>query len=524
MDILDIYRNGQIIASIKPDDSSIQYKKVMGDNELRLTFSLNYQANLKYGDYIDAFGERYKINKMPAITKVSRFRYDYNLTMQGTYYDLSKVQYFFLGDDNTLKEPDFTLMGNGDTFIDLIISNLSRAGQTWTKGQVIPTVYKNITFSGATCLDALTSLASTFDTEFWIEGNTLHLTKMQNNTGQVFRQGKNKGLYEINLQLADDSALITRLYAFGADKNLPAGYRNYSSRLLIPAPDVYIEKNVDKYGVIESTQIFDDIYPHRTGKVTAVDAGNIFHFKDGDIDFDVNAQLLDGTSAKVTFNTGQLSGYTFDVSDFNNATKEFTILLNKNETAYENGIPNTDLKVAIGDEYVITDIEMPQSYIDAAEAELKSQAETILATYSDPVYTLTLTLDPVYIRSKRITPKIGQVVWVTDDDLQIDKAIRIITTSRNIVNEDNYDIELSDVVTVGVITGIKSSISDTATVLSGVAQQVNTDVLINKGIAVGDLTVKQGTVVLIDAATPPAGANLKQLVIDINTGKIYRQT
>lgn len=523
MDVLTIYRAGVVVDTIKPDDSSVQYKKVMGENELRLQFSLSYQANFAIGDYTDVFGERYKINQLPIVEKISTFRYEYTMTMQGLFYDLTKVQYFFLGDDNTYKEPDFSLMGNGDTFIDLLITNLARTGQTWIKGQVIPTVYKNITFSATTCYDALAAVAQAFDTEYWFDGNKIHLTKIQKNTGQVFQHGRNKGLYSIIRQLADDASLITRLYVYGSDKNLPADYRNFSKRLLIPAPDTYLEANTAAYGIIESTTILEDIYPHRTGTVSAVDAGNIFHFKDASIDFNVNNQLLPGASAKVTFNTGQLAGYTFEISRFDNATKEFTILLNKNETAYEDGIPNSFIRPGIGDEYVITDIQMPQIYIDAAEAELKAKAEQLLTTYSEPVYNYKITFDPVYLRNKKILPVIGNVIWLKDTDLKVNQAIRIIATTRSLVNENEIEADISDIVSTGVITKLSSSISATSSVLNGVKEQVATDTLISKGTAIGDLKIKQGTLVASDITTPPAGANLRQVYVDINTGKFYYQ-
>jgi hypothetical protein len=524
MDIVEIKRGDQLIEAVKPDDNSIQYKKIMGDNELRLQFSLNYYANFLIGDYADVFGERYKLNVLPVVEKVSTFRYQYTMTMQARYSDLQKVQYFFLGEDNTLKQPDFSLMGNPDTFLDLMLANLARAGQVdWVKGQTVPADYKNISFSGVSCYEALGQMATAFNTEYWIEGNTIHLTKRQYNTGQIFQHGKGKGLYDIVRQLADGVKLLTRIYPFGSDKNLPSDYRNGSNRLLLPSPDVYIEKNADKYGVIEATQIFDDIYPHRTGTVTAVNAADPFRFKDTAIDFDVNAQLLQGTPAKVTFNTGQLSGYTFDIASFDNATKEFKILLNKNETAYTDGIPNATVRPSIGDQYVLVDIRMPNSYITAAEQELKAQALAVLDTYSEPVYNYKVTFDPVYLRSMRIVPAIGQVVTLIDTELQVNKPIRIVTASRNIVNEYSVEVDLSDVVTTSIITNLTNAVNTTSSGLTDLSQSVNSNSLIRDATAIGDLKVRQGTIVAPDMTTAPPGAVLRQLYIDLSTGKIYHQ-
>lgn len=519
---LKILRGGNEIVTIKPNDDSVQYKKVMGENELRLRFKLSYYANLNIGDYADVFGERYKINQLPVVDKKTKFEYDYSLNMQASYFDLTKVQYFFLGDDNTLKEPDFSLVGNADTFVNLIISNLARVyGSTWVKGQVIPTDYKNLTFSANTCYEVLTQLAETFNTEFWIEGNKIHLTKRQYQTGWVFKHGKQKGLYEVIRQPADSTSIITRVYAFGSDKNLPPDYRNYSKRLLIPAPGIYLEKNTALYGINEITQIFDDIYPHRTGTVTSVDAGNPFHFNDTSMDFDINAQLLPGTSAKVTFNTGQLSGYTFEISDYNNTTKQFTILKNKNENAID--VPSTSLHPSIGDSYVLVDIQMPQTYIDKAEAALKQKAIDFLNTYCEPVYAYQIVFDPVNIKDARRVPGIGQVVRLVDNELQVDKPIRIVTATRNVINEYDIQVELSDILTKGIITQISSAINSTSTNLNNLSENVNTSTLFNNNKCIGDFKIEQGTIVAKDMTAPPAGATLLQLYIDSATGKIYAQ-
>lgn len=521
MHTIDIKRGNNVIVTIKPDDDSIQYKKVMAENEVRLNFVLSYYANFSIGDYAVIFGETYKVNVLPVVDKQARFRYVYTMSMQAVYYDLNKVQYFFLGADNTLKEPDFSLMGNADTFIDLMLSNLSRISNLWKKGEVLPTVYKNLTFSANSCYQALGQLAQEFDTEFWVEGYTIHLVKRQYQTGWTFKHGKQKGLYEIIRQLADQSNIVTRVYAFGSDKNLPEDYRDFSKRLLLPDPQVYLQKNVDKYGIIEVTQIFEDIFPHRTGTVTSVDAGNPFHFNDISMDFDINAQLLPGTSAKVTFNTGQLAGYTFEISKYDNSIKQFTLLKNKNENAID--VPSISLRPAIGDKYVLVDIKMPDTYITAAENELEEAAQKFLDMYSEPVYTYQLKFDPVNLKDARRVPVIGQVVQLVDYELPVNKQIRIVTATRNIVNEYDIEIEVSDVLTTGIISQIQNSVSSTSSSLNDLASNVNTSTLFNNNKCIGDFKIEQGTLIGKDITSPPSGATLLQLYIDTATGKVYAQ-
>ncbi len=505
MQKIEIYRNNSLVVAIKPDDNSSQTKKVMGANELSIAFKLSFYVNFRINDHCDAFGERYKINKLPAVIKRSIYLYEYTLTMEAEGFDLGKVQYLFLGPFNTLKEGDFSLMGNAETFIDLIIENAERGVGGWIKGQIIPTAYKNLTFKSINCYNALAQIATAFSTEFSIEGKTIHLTQRSRDTGVTMRHGRYKGLYDITRQNVDSSNIITRIYAFGSERNIPPDYKDgLSKRLKMPTkvipsyydsfgvlhppsldPGDYIELHTGDYGVIESTQIFDDIYPHRTGKVTSVNVSNPLKFYDTTIDFNVNTQMIPGISAKVVFNTGQLAGYTFDIQEggFNNTTKEFTILKNQSEQSID--VPSVDLKPAIGDLYVMVDIYMPGSYIQAAERALKNKAIELLAVASEPQLQYSVNPDPTFLRRKNLTLNIGDLIWISDPELEIQRQIRITSVIRNIVNEWTYTIELSDVISIGPITLLQNATNNQGSQLGVINQQINT--LAEKNL--GDLPI-----------------------------------
>ena len=466
-----ILRNGAEIVSVKPDSSSNQQKAVMGDNIINLQFNLNRLVQFKIGDHCTVYGENYYLNALPNIKKESTVLYEYTLAMQSEYYDLSKAQFLFYDGNNQLKEGVFSLMGNPDTFVDLLIKNANRIGAGWTKGTVINGPYVNMSFNSESCLAVLSRVSEQFGTEYFIKGKKITLDKRLVDRGITLRQGKDKGLYDIERQNFSDSNVITRLYAFGSSQNLPPDYRNYAQRLRMTGGIFFLEKNTDKYGIVESTQVFEEIYPHRTGKVTAVNAGNVFTFKDSSLDFNVNNQLLPGVSAKVVFNTGQLSGYTFDIQSFNNITKEFTVLKNKDEKAID--VPSTIFRAAIGDEYVLVDIQMPQTYIDAAEAALKTAAQDLLNTYSEPLVQLVVTCDPAYFRRKSITVDIGDLVWITDANLEINKRIRITSFTRNFDDEYTYQLTLSDAVSSGPIQDLSNGVSNNARDISDINSRLN---------------------------------------------------
>jgi hypothetical protein len=520
MDTLDIYRAGTLFVTIKPDDSSVQTKKVMADNNLQITFKDSRNIQFMINDYCTVYGEKYIINVRPVVKKDSPYYWEYTLKLDADSLELSKAQFLFLGADNTLKESDFSLMGTGDTFIDLVIQNANRVGAGWIKGVVIPTDYHNMTFSRINCYQALGKIAEEFGTEFWIDGRTVHLTGRGTDTGYTFQQGRKKGLYDITRVPIDSTSIITRLYAFGSNKNLPADYRGFTPRLLMTGGIYSLEKNVAKYGVIEATQIFEDIFPTRTGKVTAVDAFNVFHFIDNTMDFNLNDYLLPGLTAKVTFNTGQLSGYTFELSAYDNGTKQFTLLQNKDETAIT--VPSADFKPAIGDTYVLVDITLPQSYIDDAEARLKAKAQATLDLNSEPQETYKISFDPTYLRNRALVPVIGDLIWILDEDFDLDRKIRVTATTRGLVNEYDLQVDVSDVVQAGTIQRLVQGVSDNTAGLTAVNNTLQNTAILNRRI-IGDLTVDQGTVILKTLASTASMTGFAELVVELSTGRVFKK-
>jgi hypothetical protein len=290
-------------------------------------------------------------------------------------------------------------------------------------------------------------------------------------------------------------------------------------KLPLSVGEIYIEKNVAQYGIVEENKIFDDVFPRRTGKVTAVNAANPFTFKDLTLDFNVNECLLPGVSAKVVFNTGQLAGYTFDIQKFDNGLREFTILKNKNEKSID--VPSTEFRPAIGDLYVLVDIQMPESYITAAEQELLTKAEAWLDTNSEPRVQYAITVDPVYIRKRGIQPDIGNMVYILDDELQINRQIRISSFTRSFEDMYDYQLVVSDEVTTGPIADLYSGMNTNGRDISDINNGLNNRASENN--LVGDVTIDQGTLVILDISTAPAGVTLTPVSIG-SDGKLYKSS
>src|SRR5690606_30171445 len=154
--------------------------------------------------------------------------------------------------------------------------------------------------------------------------------------------------------------------------------------------------------------------------------------------------LIPGVSAKVTFNTGQLAGYTFEIAagGYDSSTKRIKLLPNEDEEAIE--VPSEFLRPAVGDKYVITDIIMPESYVIAAENKLKTEAIKWLNENSRPRLQYHVTADPVYFKQNDIEITLGGRVRVIDEDFDLNQFLRITAITRDLQNPYDVQFELAE--------------------------------------------------------------------------------
>ncbi len=451
-----IKRGIEDVITVRPEGKLS--RKLMAEEIVEMTFTLPHFVVFQIGDSVEIFGNTYYLAAEPAVQKVSEREFVHQLQFTGIKYRLAEVQLLFLDSENELTVPEFSIMGTASTILDLIVQNANRLQSGWTKGVVEETETKQISFSGHNCLTAIAKVAEEFKLEFWIDGDkSIHFTERKEVSGYTFEYGKGKGLRGENRTPVTDSAIVTRLYATGSDKNLPKNYRNGQNRLRMDVP--YLEKNTDRYGTIEHTEKFEDIYPKRIGTVTAVDAANPLIFTDSTLDFDLNEADSDGTkvlipnvAAKVVFQTGQLAGYRLEIREkgYNTATKTFVLNKNQDEKALE--VPNDLMRPAVGDTYILEDIFMPDAYVTAAEAELKAKAQEYLDANCLQRFRYAVVADSLYFRAMNVQLALGDTVNLVDDDFTVDEDIRVITLVQDL--QDPYDVrfELADTATLTSIT------------------------------------------------------------------------
>lgn len=468
-----------------------QKKKLLGENIVELTVRSGRKLDFYIGDKITVFAEDYFLNLLPEAKKTSTREFEYQLTFESVQYDLAKV--VFLDEDGSglSTSSEFTLRANIEEIGRIIINNLNRVygSGKWilleTPDQT--TEVRDFSFSDDNCLAVLQKACQEYGTEFKIEtvqveGGYVYQLSIKP-IGRVididFEYGHNKGLYGIKRKTIDSANIVTRLYAFGGNQNLPANYRNHSSRLRLPDTlgnnKSYIEDDdaIAAFGLVEGSKLFEDIWPKYEGTVTAIDAQDPRIFLDSAFPFDLNETdssgntkyLIDGTSAKITFNTGALAGYTFEVGSYDHTTKTFKILKYEDERGFV--YPSVDtatFRIGVGDSYALSDIYPPQAYIDAAEDQLLAAAQEYLNENKAPRVQYEIDLAEEYIAKIVGDPRIiinlfntGDYIGIKDDEIGIDRtgeaSIRITEFTRDLCSPTHYSYTLavSDTVEVSII-------------------------------------------------------------------------
>lgn len=453
--MITIYQYNSVVerAVVDPDDKSSHDEGIMRGDTINLTFTSQTYFEFGVGDYAIIDGKTYVINRLPTYDKVGNRSFTYTVVLEGSYHQLSRVQFLNLNSFNHFTEGKFTQRGKPVDFVTLVVANMNRVfpHDNWQIGFVIDGDYKDIDFDSQNCLQVLSTLANDYDTEFLINGNVISLIRTQASSGMTLEYGKGQALYSLSRTNQDNNTnIITRLFAYGSDKNIGDNYRNGAPRLRM-AEGLYIERNVDGFGVYEATVVFDgtnglkEIFPHRIGVVSAV--AGINTFSDNTVDFDLNSPdiLIPGISAKITFNTGLLSGYTFEISSFNFATKTFVI--NPNTDSQTITLPTADFKPAVGDEYVLTDIIMPLAFVDDAEVELKAAAEQYIADKAASKVVYNVGCNPLWFKANAVELSLGKTYHLISANPNIDVQIRLMSYSRSLRNKNIYNnLTLADTV------------------------------------------------------------------------------
>ena len=234
----------------------------MGECFLTINFKHEVPINFQIGDYIVYRGERFDLNYEPGKDKQSRpdtygegFVYD-SVKFNALQDELARAEFLdVVLNDNELHYtslPKFPFFVQTlDDLLDRIQANLDEqigAGlwkiysrnkdrsvqrgaleSEWlsiygekTEDNVIESM--SITVDSQTCWQALALVNEKWDVNFIVRGRNIYVGTTGIEAGHIFSYGIGNGLYEIVQNADSDQSVITRLRAYGSEKNLPSHY------------------------------------------------------------------------------------------------------------------------------------------------------------------------------------------------------------------------------------------------------------------------------------------------------------
>ena len=367
-------------------EASVHYE-LMQSHYCKLSFNLSRPTYFLRGDFIETPYGRFELIDLTKAKDNDTIGYSYEIQFDA-YYRKLKNKILKYRPNTGSQEATFSLTSKISTHIEVIMKNLAYyakldksylydpnfegEGTDYTyviDASVDANAAKLITYSNTSILDAIANIAQTFGCEWWFEGNILHFGTCEN-TNAITDFRLNDNIVSMSSSQSQ-STYANRVYAFGAARNLPSGYKNDSDaditkdgvvekRLMLPTSAECSEQNKqmlaengfelnngyiqvgglheDQY--VEGVTTNDDIYPRnliKTSKVTSYEKDvedestpeegdyikrtfyrvnslaivNEDGEKTGDMAFR-KAYILSGKNLHIVFQSGSLNGMDFE--------------------------------------------------------------------------------------------------------------------------------------------------------------------------------------------------------------------
>lgn len=478
---LKIYsKEGNLKLTASPDSNSAATCGIQEESVLSLSFTAFECVTLEVYDYADFLGRRYWVLERYQPKMNCDNEWSYSVQLSGVEGLATQVLMVNPDDDDN---PILTLTAPAREHAALIVANMNRKMGTteWKVGEVVVSEYIDIEYTGKYASDALSELSSAAGTEWWFDGMTLNISRCE--FGEPVPLSYGNGLIGgIERSMADGVQFFTRLFPVGSSRNIdPDRYGH--ARLQLPDGAKYVEQDTH-LGIIEyfEQEAFDAIYPRRIGTVGAVrseertsDDGSpftVWYFTDPDIPFDPNQYEIGGLVKRVTFQTGELRGREFEVN-YDSEKKEFEIIT---QWPYDNDmqLPSEPLVPAPGNEYVLWNISMPDSYYPAAEQEFKTAVDTFMADSRKDISVFQASTDFTVVDKRNLDLKPGQRIRLGSDKFFPDtgyRDIRIVAISRSVVQPGSMTLKMSDVLSTGRISRIENQISEVTQITRQVSSE-----------------------------------------------------
>ena len=415
--IYDKANNLRLTAS--PNSSSAVTEEIGGECSVSASFTYIAYVPLDVDDYIEIEGIHYKVKSRYRPKQKNTQTYEYSVKFYAPIHDAEDTLMLFQEGGTT---SEFSYDGGPREHLQLWIDNMNRraGGNLWSIGTVIAADNKTIEYRNVKCWDAAfgsNGIADTFETEMWADGYVINLCKAER--GEVVELGYLQGLTNLSQEDNGEVKFFTRLFPLGSTKNIDASKYGYS-RLQLPSRAMYVDKNVDLYGVKEETEeaAFSEIFPHYEGTVSSVrteektnEEGReytVYYFKDDGMNWNPKDYEIPDLDYMLRFQTGELAGRGTDGSfqtAWHEDTREWEIInVYPSDTTQ---IPGDVIIPKPGDTYIPWNFSMPQEYVTAAEQVYEQAVNNFLSSYSFDPNKYTGTTDRNYIERNATPLRIG---------------------------------------------------------------------------------------------------------------------
>ena len=379
--------NVQVRCTVPVTQEALVHYELMQSHYCKLSFKLSRPTYFLLGDFIETPYGRFELIDLTKAKDNDTIGYSYEIQFDA-YYRKLKNKILKYRPNTGSQEATFSLTSKISTHIEVIMKNLAYyakldksylydpnfegEGTDYTyviDASVDANAAKLMTYSNSSILDAIANIAQTFGCEWWFEGNILHFGTCEN-TNAITDFRLNDNIVSMSSSQSQ-STYANRVYAFGAARNLPSGYKNDSDaditkdgvvekRLMLPTSAECSEQNKqmlaengfelkngyiqvgglheDQY--VEGVTTNDDIYPRnliKTSKVTSYEKDvedestpeegdyikrtfyrvnsltivNDDGEKTGDMAFR-KAYILSGKNLHIVFQSGSLNGMDFE--------------------------------------------------------------------------------------------------------------------------------------------------------------------------------------------------------------------
>lgn len=510
-------KDGQTVRCVL---DKLEYTGVfMAERACTSTFISDVKINFDVFDYIDYRGERFELELLPTVKKISKHQYSYDLNFVSLKYELERcMMRNIVPSDNGIVYPTPLVVEFTGTVkylaerIQACLDAMYGKG-VWsiTLADGVDSEEKNISMSNQNCWSALSLVNTEYKLNYFVKGRSVTIGGAEPVVNNVFEYGKGKGLYEIERISDADTGIVTKLRAYGGTRNLdysypkkpewtdsilPANYALSPLRLMLPSfktdgvTDFVLASNeaIAKYGIREGVITYDDIYPSITGmknsagqaidEIKSVDAITsetqpTFTVQLYDLGFDLNESLTTD-EAQLSMKSGALQGYAFTITKIVKASDgSYTLTLGRNtleEADTDNfTVPNKDWNMKAGDKFVLLNILMPQEYIRAAENRLLERAKEYLAKYSITNYSYNIGVDEIFMaRNANFYNEImeGKRLTVNDPEMGIDHE-NVIIQSLSIKEGEGliptFEVTLNNEPSASTLERIQGQISEIET-------------------------------------------------------------